>query len=275
MAPAGTACIRTHSRIRLYSLTPSVDHATPKSLSLYLNPDLDDQPEAIKDGGGNLQQIRTVHELVDIQVDSTNDYRYQIHRYRIADIDVDNKVDGLYVVLPGKEDAWTWEYTIENPDYPDQDGELSDFNRLLVTEVNEGNYANAKCVIYDYDEPSSTWRMGVGYDRDASGPAWDFSSQVAEKWQLNQELNNGETVIRQTLDKDFNVVSYSKAIYTRLAGSMPLLEVTYGQGANAQTYRNVYYDDETRDGAKYGKLKQPTADDMKEVLSSGSNCKMQ
>ena len=27
--------------------------------------------------------------------------------------------------------------------------------------------------------------------------------------------------------------------------------------------------------AKYGKLKQPTADDMKDVLSSGSNCKMQ
>ena len=26
---------------------------------------------------------------------------------------------------------------------------------------------------------------------------------------------------------------------------------------------------------RYGRLKQPTADDMKEVLASGSNCKMQ
>lgn len=249
--------------MNLYGQVPSPRLATPRGLSIEFNPDVNTQKEIKYDANGMPRQIKTVSELIDINISPSNKYKYTIKRYELEHIDL-NQVNGLYPILSGHEDDWTWEYTFENPDYnpsaddpetEDIDEGLTDYNRLIITEVFEGQVGNAKCYLYDYEESSKTWRLGHDYDRVASGPAWDFSSQVASRWEIVQESNEGKLAVRKVLDQDFNVLSTSSATYEKIAGQYILVSATFADSPN-QTYRNVYYDDIVRDGAAlYGKLR--------------------
>jgi RHS repeat-associated protein len=230
--------------MRIYGLVPSSDLATPLALEIAKNEDVDSPLEIIRNTDQSPRQVRTVAELFDIKIDPQNTYRYTIRRYQLTYVG-QGKIDNLYPILAGHEDDWTWEYTIENPDYIPEDGEVWDYNRLLVTETFENNPANAKMFLYNYDELTSTWRLGHNYN-----PA----TQLADKWEYVQELDGGQHVIRETLDQNLNVMSRSDAKYMKLAGQYVLLEATFGTD-QLQTYSKVYYDDLERDGALYGLLR--------------------